>query len=88
MASVWIPSPLQKYTGGERTVVVAGRTVRELIENLEHRYPGVKALIVEQDVLLRRGVAVVVDGNIVAKGLLHPVAPDSEVHFIPAIGGG
>lgn len=88
MATVWIPSPLQPLTGGETTVHANGGTVKELVEDLDRNYPGFKAAIVDQGTLVRPGISVVVDGSIVKKGLLHPVAAESEVFFIPAIGGG
>jgi hypothetical protein len=34
------------------------------------------------------GFALSVDGALVSKGLLSPVGPHSEVHFLPAFGGG
>lgn len=88
MATVWIPSPLQSLTGGETTVRANGGNVRELVEDLDRNYPGFKAAIVAEGVLVRPGISVVVDGNVVKKGLLHPVSTESEVFFIPAIGGG
>jgi molybdopterin converting factor small subunit len=88
MATVWIPTPLQALTGGETTVQASGGTVRELVEDLDRSYPGFKAAIVEHGTLVRPGISVVVDGSVVKKGLLHPVASESEVFFIPAIGGG
>ena len=88
MATVWIPSPLQPLTSGATTVHADGVNVRELVEDLDRSYPGFKAAIVAEGVLVRPGISVVVDGNVVKKGLLHPVDKDSEVFFIPAIGGG
>ena len=41
----------------------------------------------EEDELLP-GVAVIVDGEASQLGLLERVRDDSEVHFLPAIGGG
>jgi len=37
---------------------------------------------------IRPSIAVSVDGEIATSGMLEPVRPDSEVHFIPALGGG
>jgi len=88
MATVWIPSPLQALTGGEAAVRADGGNVRELVEDLDRAFPGFKAAIVGEGVLVRPGISIVVDGSIVKKGLLHPVGADSEVFFIPAIGGG
>ena len=89
MPEVWLPPRLQPLTGGRQQVVVEGATVRQVINNLEKEYPGTRDLImdVEEDDLLP-GLAVVVDGETSLLGLLERVKDTSEVHFLPAIGGG
>jgi len=87
MTKVWIPSPMQSYTQGAETVEASGKNVRELINALEDDYPGIKAALVHNG-MLRQGVAVAVNGNIVQKGLLHPLTDNCEVFFVPAVGGG
>ena len=89
MADVWIPTGMQILTDGNQRVQVVGRTVRQIINNLETQYPGHKSRIYdeEEDDLLP-GVAVIVDGEASQLGLLERVEEESEVHFLPAIGGG
>jgi sulfur-carrier protein len=87
MASVWIPSLLRDLTHGQETVQVAGATVAEIVEALDQAYPGVKARLCDATGL-RRGIAVAVDTQVARLGLLEPVLPGSEVHFLPAISGG
>ncbi len=80
---------MQTLTGGKQRVQVDGTTVRQLINNLEREFPGTKAILYddEQDDLMA-GVAVIVDGEASQLGLLERLKEDSEVHFLPAIGGG
>jgi len=40
---VRVPTPLQSLTGGAAEVTAEGKTVRELIDDLERRYAGIKA---------------------------------------------
>jgi len=87
MATVYIPSLLRDLTGGRDTVTVEGGSVREILQRLEATYPGMQARLCDGDAL-RPGVAVAVDGQLSPLGLLQPVKPDSEVHFVPAIAGG
>jgi molybdopterin synthase sulfur carrier subunit len=87
MAIVWIPALLQPLTGGQDQVVVSGRTVQELIENLEARYPGVKERLCEGG-QIRPHIAVAIDGDVSPEGLEQDVRETSEVHFIPALSGG
>ena len=89
MAEVWIPPRMQSLTEGQRTLQVAGVTVRQLINNLDQQFPGVRARLCDEDGNdLLPGVAVIVDGETSQLGLLQRVGEDSEVHFLPALGGG
>ena len=89
MAEVWIPPKLQELTAGNQQVQVEGSTVRRLINNLEALHPGIKEYLVDQveDDLIP-GLAVVIDGEGSQLGMLDKVGESSEVHFLPAIGGG
>src|SRR2546426_117430 len=87
MPVVWIPALLRDLTHGQRTVTVAGTTVGQIIDNLERLFPGIKQRLCDADGL-RSGMAAAVDTQIARLGLAQPVAETSEVHFIPAIGGG
>jgi molybdopterin converting factor small subunit len=86
MALVFIPAMLQDLTAGVSQVDIAGRTVRDVLNRLEERFPGIKERLL-QDGDLRPDIAVAVDGEI-ALDLLERVRDDSEVHFIPPISGG
>jgi molybdopterin synthase sulfur carrier subunit len=87
MPVVWIPALLRDLTGGQQTVTVPGATVGQVIDELERRYPGVKDRLCDGSGL-RPGIAVAVGPNLAPRGLLQPVAVDSEVHFLPAVSGG
>ncbi len=89
MAEVWIPPRMQNLTGGQRTLQVAGSTVRQLINNMDLQFPGVRIRLCDEDGTdLLPGVAVIVDGETSQIGLLQRVEENSEVHFLPALGGG
>ena len=89
MAEVWIPPKLQQLTGGKQQVQVGGTTVRRLINNLEEIHPGIRDFLCdeEQEDLIP-GLAVIIDGEVSLLGMLDKVQENSEVHFLPAIGGG
>ena len=89
MAEVWIPPKLQELTDGKQQVQVEGSTVRRLINNLDEQHPGIKEYLVdeEEDDLIP-GLAVIIDGEVSQLGMLDKVGENSEVHFLPAIGGG
>ena len=89
MPEVWIPPRLQSLTGGQQKVQVVGHTVRQVIDSLERTFPGLKAeLYDEEEDVVMPGIAVVIDGETSQLGLLEQVREDSEIHFLPALGGG
>jgi molybdopterin synthase sulfur carrier subunit len=87
MPVVWVPSLLRSFTGGNERITVAGATVGDVIENLDRIYPGIKNRLCDGE-SLRSGLAVAVDTQVARLGLLQPVNETSEVHFLPAVGGG
>ena len=78
---------MRKLTNGTAEVMVEGKTVREIIENLDKKYPGTKDRLCDND-RIRPNIAVAVDSEIIATGLRKQVEPDSEVNFLPAVSGG
>ena len=66
---------------------IEGSTVREVVQNLEAEYPGIRDRICQED-RINPSIAVAVDGQISNEGMRRKVGPESEVQFIPAIGGG
>ena len=87
MPTVYIPTLLQAVTGGKSAVEVDGATVRQVIDNLENVHPGIRERLTDQG-KLRPNISVAVDGEVTPMGLLEPVGPTSEVHFVAAIKGG
>ena len=90
MAIVRIPTPLRKLTGGAEEVQASGKSVGELIGELEKKYPGIKERICDDKGALRRFVNVFVKDEDVRfqKNLDTPVADGDEVSIVPAIAGG
>jgi molybdopterin synthase sulfur carrier subunit len=87
MARLFIPPTMRSMTAGRDVVEVQGATIREAIDSLEGLFPGTKPMLC-RDGQLRPGLMVAVDSAIATSGLREPLAANSEVHFLPAIGGG
>ena len=81
LARVILPKPLAEITGGELEFEIEASHVRALIRELERMFPGL-------DELLSGQVAVAIDGEIMSDPLLEPLQADTEVHFLPRVGGG
>ena len=78
---------MRKLTDGEANITLSGTTVREVIDNLEDRYPGMKERLCEEG-RLKPGIAVYINGLLTRGSILERVDTDAEIHFLPAIGGG
>ena len=87
MTTVFIPTMLQPIAGGVKQVDLEARNVRQVIDRLDQLYPGMKDRLTEEG-KIRPNLAVAIDGEIARMGLLEKVNENSEVHFVPAIGGG
>jgi molybdopterin synthase sulfur carrier subunit len=87
MPEVWIPALLLPLSGGRQKVNVPGGTVRQMIDNLDLEYPGIRARLLDGE-RLRPSIAVVVDGVISQDKLRHKLEEGSEVNFMPVISGG
>lgn len=87
MVTVVVPALLRKLTGGRDRVTARGRNVGELIADLERQFPGFAGHLLENGDI-KPSVAVSIDGEMGTGGVLDRVGENSEVFFIPAIGGG
>jgi len=87
MPKVFIPKSIRPLVGDQEVVAADGGRVRDIIDDLERRFPGFKDRLCESG-QLRPGLTVAVDGSVAALGMLQSVRPDAEIHFLPALGGG
>ncbi len=78
---------MQSLTGGRQTVEAQGSTVRQIVEQLEQAFPGMKGRLVDNG-RIKSNISVAIDGEVTTLGMLGKVGENSEVHFLPAIGGG
>ena len=90
MAIVRIPTPLRKLTGGAEEVQASGKSVGELIGDLEKKYPGIKERICDESGAVRRFVNIFVKDEDIRflQNLETPLGEKDEVSIVPAIAGG
>jgi len=89
MSLIRVPPVLRDEAGGAREVEAAGKTVRELLEDLSKRLPALGSRVYG-DGEIRKFVNVYVDGEDVRTrdGLDTPVRDSSTVILLPAMAGG
>ena len=68
-------------TGGLRAFEVEATTVRDLLQKIEARFPGLGDLIDQR-------MAIAIDGVIYQDAYHAPLKPNSEIVLIPKIGAG
>jgi len=87
---VRIPTILRKYADGEKAVAAEGDTVRELLGDLDRRYPGIAGQLLNEDGSLHRFVNVYVnDEDVRFLGALDAKLDDGDVvAILPAVAGG
>lgn len=89
-ATLYVPTPLRKLTGGKSKVAVAASTVAELIDRMEAESPGFRERVLDSDGEIKRFINVFVNGADVRtlQGKATPVKDNDEVSIIPAMAGG
>jgi sulfur-carrier protein len=89
MTTIRIPPTLRAEVGGERQVPAQGETVRELLDDLMDRFPGLRTQLVEDDDIAPF-VNVYVEGEDVRTldGIETPVREGATVILLPAMAGG
>lgn len=86
---VQVPQIFRRHTGGAKTVAAEGRTVREVLENLDKAYPGLRERLLDGKELHRFVNIYRNDEDIRFLGYL-----DTEIHegdvisILPAVAGG
>ncbi len=87
---VRIPTPLQKLTQNKAEVEVKANNIKQLIEDLEKNFPGIKERICDSTGKIRRFINIYVneeDIRFLEKDAT-PLKDGDEVSIIPAIAGG
>lgn len=84
---VWIAQPLRSYTGEARFVEVEGSDLREVLDHLEQRYPGIRFRMIDEQDQIRQHIHIFI-GQQMAHSLEEAVPPGQEVMIVAALSGG
>jgi molybdopterin synthase sulfur carrier subunit len=87
---VRIPTPLRKLTKNQEIVDAEGATIRDVINDLEKSYPGLKERICDEQDNVRRFVNVFVNNEDIRflNDAETVVKAGDEISIVPAIAGG
>jgi len=89
-AIVRIPSPLLKLTNNQSEVSAEGKTIAEILDNLETQFAGIKERICEESGAPRRFINIYLNEEDIRfmQGENTEVKAGDEISIIPAIAGG
>jgi molybdopterin synthase sulfur carrier subunit len=87
---VRIPTPLRSVTRGQAEVQAAGDKVRDLIDDLEKQFPGLKERLVDEGGEMRRFINFYVNEEDIRflQGTNTALKTGDQVSIVPAIAGG
>jgi molybdopterin synthase sulfur carrier subunit len=90
MATVYIPTPLRRLTGGKSKVEVEATTVEEAILVLDEQFPGIAEKVLDDDGKVKRFINVFLNDDEIRtlQGLGTPIADKDRVSIVPAMAGG
>jgi MoaD family protein len=88
--TVKLPTILRKHAGGEAKVGADGATLREVLGDLEAKYPGITKNVIAEDGGLHRFINVYVnDEDVRYLGSLETGVVDGDtISILPAVAGG
>jgi len=90
MATLYVPTPLRRLTGGQAKVDVQGNDVGALIQAVEQQYPGVAERVLDDEGNVKRFINIFVNDDEIGslQGLGTPVSEQDRVSIVPAMAGG
>jgi molybdopterin converting factor small subunit len=85
--TVHIPSPLRSYTSGKSEVIASGRTVGEIMLDLDRRYPGIRFRMIDEQDDVRPHMRIFVNREQI-DDLNVAISEGDEVTILQALSGG
>ena len=87
LVTVRLPGALvDLFPGSPRRVEVPARTVRDMVDALNERWPGMRDRICDSSPAIRKHINIFIDGE--RARLDTPLKPGTEVFVLTAISGG
>jgi molybdopterin synthase sulfur carrier subunit len=85
-----VTSVIEKFVGGQRSLESEGKTIDELIQSINKKFPGFANQLLEENGELRRFVNIYINDEDVRYlgGLSTELKDSDEVSILPALAGG
>ena len=84
---VHIPTPLRSYTAREAVIEANGSSLRELLADIDRRYPGFRFRIIDEQDGIREHIKIFLNED-QSEDLSAPIGSNDTIHIICALSGG
>jgi len=90
MATVFVPTPLRRLTGGQSKVEATGQDIAAVFQAMDEQFPGVSEKLLDEDGHVKRFINVFVNDDEIRslQGMSTPVKESDRVSIVPAMAGG
>lgn len=90
MATVFVPTPLRRLTGGNAKVVVDAPNIGGVLAAVDAQYPGISEKLLDDSGNVKRFINIFLNDDEIRglQGLETPVTADDRVSIVPAMAGG
>ena len=90
MATVFVPTPLRRLTGGQAKVDAPGRDIAGVFQAMDDQFPGVSQKLLDDDGHVKRFINVFLNDDEIRslQGMSTPVQDSDRVSIVPAMAGG
>ena len=85
--NVTLPTPLVDYTGGLREVEASGKTLDDLLRDLDRQYPGIRFRMIDEQDRIRAHIKLFVNAEL-ERSLDAPLTAKDKVIIVAALSGG
>jgi molybdopterin synthase sulfur carrier subunit len=90
MATVLIPTPLRRLTGGQSKLSTNATDIAGLIQAIDQQHPGIAEKVLDGEGNVKRFINIFVNETEIRtlQGLATPVTERDQVSIVPAMAGG
>jgi len=90
MATVFVPTPLRRLTGGHSKVEAAGHDIAGVFQAMDAQFPGVSEKLLDEEGDVKRFINVFLNDDEIRslQGMSTPVQDGDRVSIVPAMAGG
>ena len=88
--SVRIPTPLRRLTNGQDKATLTSTNIKNMVDDLEENFPGMKKRLCDDEGNLRNFVNVYINGEDLRflNGIDTALKNGDEISLVPAVAGG